>query len=122
VQETGGSAFAAQVAGKQDEAAFADASLVVAGGRAPGSTVRPFASIGLRYQLSGGNSVALAGFGGGGLDLAVAGVERARVVGTGSIGIEADLAPKLTLFGRASAERGEDDRQESVHAGVRLAF
>jgi hypothetical protein len=122
VQESGGSAFAAQVAGERDEAAFLDASLAVAGGRAAGSTLRPFASIGLRYQMSGRNSVALAGFGGGGLSLAVEGVERARVIGTGSIGIEADLAPKLTLFGVANAERGEDDRQESVHAGIRLAF
>jgi outer membrane autotransporter protein len=122
VQEGGPSAFAAQIAGERDEAAFVDASLALAGGRAIGATVRPFASIGLRYQLSGRNSVTLAGFGGGDLGLAIEGAKRAQVVGTGSLGIEADLAPKVTLFGIANAERGEDDHQESVHAGIRLAF
>jgi hypothetical protein len=122
VQETGGSAFAAQVEADRRDAAFVDGALTIAGGTHEGAAVRPFASFGLRYQLSGRDSVSTAGFGGGGLGLSVEGARRARLLASAAVGAEADLAPGLALFGTAQTERGRDDRQESVRAGLRFAF
>ncbi|UVO49735.1 autotransporter outer membrane beta-barrel domain-containing protein [Sphingomonas sp. SUN019] len=118
VAETGSTAFAAQVGKGSDTAAFVDGTVTVT----RSGSVRPFATFGLRYQAAGRASSALTGFGGGGLGLVVEGAERARLLGTAALGVEADLQSGVTLSSAVAAERGEDDRRESARIGVRFAF
>ncbi|HEX8413259.1 MAG TPA: autotransporter outer membrane beta-barrel domain-containing protein, partial [Sphingomicrobium sp.] len=122
LQEEGGSPLALTVARDRDTAAFADAKLAVFGGMQAAAKVQPYASIGVRYQLQGRGTTALASLDGGTFGLAADGASRARLVGTAALGAEAKLARNISLFGSANAETGLDDRRLSATAGIRVGF
>ena len=122
VAETGGSPFALTVARDRHVAGFADAALSFGRGEASLAPLRPFVSLGLRYQIQGTRTDALAGYAGGGLGLDAVGAPRARLVGTASGGITYRLESGLDIFATAASHTGSDDHQESISAGVRFRF
>ncbi len=122
VTETGGGAFALDVARRRDDAVFVDGALTFRGGMAEGAVVRPFLSLGARYQLDGRTPYALAALGGGGFGLQAAGAGRARLLATATVGADVALTERLTLFGALSGESGDADNRASARTGLRLAF
>jgi hypothetical protein len=84
--------------------------------------LRPFVSLGLRYQIKGSRTDAVAGYAGGGLGLTALGAARADLVGTAAAGLAYRLSTGLDLFSSVASQTGRDDHQESVTTGVRLRF
>lgn len=121
VSEDGG-AFALQVARDRHVAGFIDGGLTVARSDASTAAFRPFVGLGVRYQIEGRRSDAVAGYAGGPLSLTAYGASRARAVGTVSAGLTYRLTSGLDLFSTASAQTGRDDHQEAITTGVRLRF
>jgi hypothetical protein len=122
VTEGGASPFALRVARDRHVAGFADAGLSFARSDASDAALRPFVSLGARYQIEGRRVDAQAGYAGGGLGLTGVGASRARLVGTAAGGIGYRLSSGLDLFTTASAQTGRDDHQETITTGVRLRF
>lgn len=124
VAEAGGSAFALTVAKQRSTAAFVDGGLTFAGAVPAGgtATVRPYLTIGLRYQTQGRTPYALAGLGGGGLGLLATGAARAPVLAIATLGADVALSQRLALFGAISGESGDADHRAVARAGLRLAF
>jgi hypothetical protein len=122
VAEGGTNPFALRVARDRHVAGFADAGLSFARSEASDAALRPFVSLGARYQIEGRRVDALAGYAGGALGLTGVGASRARLVGTAAGGIGYRLASGLDLFTTASAQTGRDDHQETITTGVRLRF
>lgn len=122
VTEGGTNPFALRVARDRHVAGFADAGLSFARSEASDAALRPFVSLGARYQIEGRRVDALAGYAGGALGLTGVGASRARLVGTAAGGIGYRLASGLDLFTTASAQTGRDDHQETITTGVRLRF
>jgi hypothetical protein len=81
VSEAGGSAFALTVARDRHVAGFADAGLSFARSGNSAAPLRPFVSLGLRYQIKGSHTDAVAGYAGGLLGLTALGAARADLVG-----------------------------------------
>ena len=121
VTEAGGP-FALQVARDRHVAGFVDGGVMVARSDASTAPFRPFVSLGIRYQIEGRRTDALASYAGGPLGLTAFGASRAEAVGTASVGLSYRLAGGLELFSTASAQTGQDDHQESITTGVRLRF
>jgi hypothetical protein len=122
VVESGGNAFALDVARDRGNAVFVDGALTVSGGTQSDATVRPFLSVGVRHQFDGRTPYALAALGGGDYGLTAAGAPRASVLATATLGTDVVLSQRLVLFGAVSGEAGNADRRGSAHAGLRLAF
>jgi uncharacterized protein with beta-barrel porin domain len=122
VAETGNSPFALTVARNRHVAGFADGAVAFGRGETPVASFRPFVSFGVRYQIEGRRTDAVAGYAGGDLDLEALGARRTRLVGTASGGISYRLKNGLDIFATASSQTGSDDNQESVSSGVRLRF
>jgi hypothetical protein len=125
VAETGGSAFALNVARDRHVAGFADAGLFFGRTETFAAAFRPFVSLGARYQIQGQRSDALAGYAGGALGLEALealGARRAAFVGTVEAGTAYRLKSGLDLFAVAASQTGRDDHNESVTAGMRLRF
>ena len=122
VGEAGGSAFALTVARDRHVAGFADAGLSFARSDSSAAPLRPFVSLGLRYQIKGSRTDAVAGYAGGGLGLTALGAARADLVGTAAAGLAYRLTTGLDLFSSVASQTGRDDHQESVTTGVRLRF
>ena len=122
VTETGGTPFALTVGRDRHAAGFADGGLSFARAETSVAPFRPFVSLGVRYQLEGTRTDAVAGYSGGGLGLAALGAARSRMVGTAAAGVGYRLPSGLHLFASASSQTGKDDHQESITAGVRLPF
>jgi hypothetical protein len=120
--ETGGSAFALNVARDRHVAGFADAGLFFGRTETFAAAFRPFVSLGARYQIQGQRSDALAGYAGGVLGLEALGARRAAFVGTVEAGTAYRLKSGLDLFAVAASQTGRDDHNESVTAGMRLRF
>jgi hypothetical protein len=122
VSEAGGSAFALTVARDRHVAGFADAGLSFARSDSSAAPLRPFVSLGLRYQIKGSRTDAVAGYAGGGLGLTALGAARADLVGTAAAGLAYRLSTGLDLFSSVASQTGRDDHQESMTTGVRLRF
>jgi outer membrane autotransporter protein len=122
VNETGGSPFALTVARDRHVAGFADGAVAFGRSEASAAPFRPFVSLGVRYQLEGTRTDALAGYAGGGLGLEALDAPRAKLVGTASGGIAYRLQSGLDIFATAASQTGSDDHQESISTGVRLRF
>ncbi|KQM21536.1 hypothetical protein [Novosphingobium sp. Leaf2] len=122
VTEDGGSPFALAVARERDHAVFVDGALTFTGGMRQTATVRPYLSVGVRYQVDGRTPYALAALGGGGYGLLAAGASRAAVLATATVGADVALTSRLTLFGSLSGEAGDADNRASARTGLRLAF
>lgn len=117
-----GSVFALSVARDRHVAGFADAGLTFARSDVSEAPLRPFVSLGLRYQFKGNRIDALGGYAGGGLGLTALGAARADLVGTAAAGLAYRLTTGLDLFSTVSSQTGRDDHQESISTGVRLRF
>jgi hypothetical protein len=122
VSEAGGSAFALTVARDRHVAGFADAGLSFARSDSSAAPLRPFVSLGLRYQIKGSRTDAVAGYAGGGFGLTALGAARADLVGTAAAGLAYRLSTGLDLFSSVTSQTGRDDHQESVTTGVKLRF
>jgi hypothetical protein len=124
--ETGGTPFALNVAGDRQNAVFVDAGLSFRGGVEPESVVKPYLSLGVRYQVKGDDTAALAGFAGSGqglgLRLVSEGASRTPLRATAALGADVVLSPNMVLFGTASLEGGEADTRYGAQAGLRFAF
>jgi len=117
-----GGPFALTVARDRHVAGFADAGIGFGRSEASPAPFRPFVSLGVRYQLEGRRTDALAGYAGGGLGLEALGAARSRVVGTASAGVAYRFANDLDLFSTAAAQTGRDDHAETISTGVRFRF
>lgn len=122
VAEAGGSPFALTVARDRHVAGFADGAVLFGRSEASAAPFRPFVALGLRYQIEGRRTDALAGYAGGGLGLEALGAPRSRLAGTASGGVAYRLNGGLDLFATAASQIGRDDYQESASAGVRFRF
>ncbi|WP_288418052.1 autotransporter outer membrane beta-barrel domain-containing protein, partial [uncultured Novosphingobium sp.] len=121
VVEGGGSPFALTVRGDRQWAGFADASLKFEklDTQAP---LRPWITLGGRYQLHGRTPVAVAGFGGGGAGLVAYGASRARLSGTVDAGLDATVAPNVDLFVNGTSEFSVRGSRTGVNGGVKISF
>ena len=121
IVEAGGP-LALTVARDRHVAGFANGGFTFGRSDASDAAFRPFVGLGVRYQLEGRRTDALAGYAGGGLGLEALGAARTRAVGTATAGIVYRLTTGLDLFSTASAQTGRDDHRESISTGVRLRF
>ena len=119
--ETGGP-FALTVAADRHVASFADAGVGFARAETSTAAFRPFVSLGLRYQIEGQRTDAVAGYAGGPLGLVALGAGRARTVGTIAAGLTQRVTDGLDLFSTASAQTGSSDNRAAISTGVRLRF
>ncbi|WP_167706650.1 autotransporter outer membrane beta-barrel domain-containing protein [Sphingobium fuliginis] len=122
VAEGGDSPYVLEVARERDHAVFVDGGLTFKGGMQDGAAMRPYLTVGMRYQVEGRAPFALAALGGGDLGLAATGASRAPVLATATMGTDVVLSSSLTLFGSLSGEAGDADRRASARVGLRLAF
>lgn len=120
--ETGNSPYGLEVARERDHAVFVDGGLTFKGGIQDGAALRPYLTVGTRYQVEGRAPFALAALGGGDFGLAATGALRAPVLAIAMMGTDAVLSSNLTLFGSLSGEAGDADRHASARVGLRLAF
>jgi len=121
VAEAGGP-FALTVARDRHRAGFADLGIGVARSEASDAAFRPYATLGVRYQLEGRRADAVAAYAGGPLGLVALGAQRARAVATAAAGLSARVTEALELFSTASVQAGRDDSREAVSTGLRLRF
>jgi uncharacterized protein with beta-barrel porin domain len=122
VAEEGGSAYALTVARERDHAVFVDGALTFKGGMREGAKLRPYLSLGARYQVDGRTPYAVAALGGGGFGLEAAGAARASLLATATLGADFAVSSKLTLFGALNGEAGDADNRAGANVGLRLAF
>lgn len=124
--ETGGNAFALNVAGDRQNAVLVDAGLNFSGGVEAQAPIKPYLSLGVRYQVEGEDTAALAGFAGSGqgleLRLVSEGASRTPLRATAALGADVVLSPQLVLFGAATLEGGDADARYGAQAGLRFAF
>jgi hypothetical protein len=121
VDEAGG-AFALDVARDRHVSGFVDGGVTLTRSDASAAPLRPYVSLGVRYQIEGRRTDAVAGYAGGPLELVAFGAQRARAVGTAAAGVSYRLNGGLDLFSTVAAQTGRDDHQESISTGVRLRF
>jgi len=122
VNETGGSPFALNVVRSGQTAAFIDGALTLRGDGEADAAIKPYLTVGVRYQPQGRDVDALASLGGGNYGLLAEGAARARVVGTAELGGNVALSSQLTLFGAFAGQAGDGDRHAEARAGLRLNF
>ncbi|EJL31523.1 autotransporter domain-containing protein, partial [Novosphingobium sp. AP12] len=122
VAEGGDSPYVLEVARERDHAVFVDGGLTFKGGMQDGAAMRPFLTVGMRYQVEGRAPFALAALGGGDLGLAATGASRAPVLATATMGTDVVVSSSLTLFGSLSGEAGDADKRASARVGLRMAF
>jgi len=122
VNETGGSPFALNVVRSGQTAAFIDGALTLRGDGEADAAIKPYLTVGVRYQPQGRDVDALASLGGGNYGLLAEGAARARVLGTAALGGNVALSSQLTLFGVLAGQAGEGDRHAEGRAGLRLSF
>lgn len=120
--EQGGSPFALTVARDRHVAGFGDGFLRLGRSELSAAPFRPFVSFGVRYQIEGRRTDALAGYAGGGLGLDALGAQRSKMVGSVAGGVDYRFSNGLDIFATAGSQTGSDDHQESASAGVRLRF
>lgn len=120
--ESGGSPFALEVARSRDTAAFVDGAVTFRRNSQSDATVRPYLTVGIRYQAEGRGTDALAALGGGSYGLLAEGASRAPVVATATLGGDIALSSRLTLFGALGGQLGTGDRRGEGRAGLRLSF
>lgn len=122
VAETGGSPFALTLGSDRHVAGFGDGAVSFGRSAESAAAVRPFVSLGMRYQIQGERTDALGGYAGGDLDLYALGPARARLVGTAAAGVTYRLQHGIDLFATAASQTGDGDHRESASGGVRIRF
>ncbi|WP_457353398.1 autotransporter outer membrane beta-barrel domain-containing protein [Sphingomonas sp. UYP23] len=122
VIETGASPFALDVARRRQDAAFVDGAVTFSRVTTTTARVKPYLTVGLRYQVDGRAPTARASLTGSGSGLLADGALRAPVVATAMLGGELLLSKSTTLFGGVSAESGDADQRAAARVGVKVAF
>jgi hypothetical protein len=122
VAESGNSPYVLEVEHERDHAVFVDGGLTFKGGMQDGAALRPYLTVGMRYQVEGRAPFALAALGGGGSGLVATGASRAPVLATATMGADVAVTSTLMLFGAVSGEAGNADRRGGARVGLRLAF
>jgi hypothetical protein len=117
-----GSPFALTLTRQSLTASFVDAGVSLERSGRSNAPLRPFGTLGLRYQLQGTGTRATGGYGGVAPDLLALGVARAPLVGTATAGVSYRFANGLDLYASGSALIGSGDRQGTAMAGLRLSF
>jgi hypothetical protein len=120
--ETGASAFVLNVARNRDWAAFADGALTFEGGQRGVSAVRPYLTLGVRYQFEGRTPYAVAALDGGTFALGARGVSRAPVVASATLGWDIAVSSRVSVFAAATGETGDADHRFSSRGGLKIAF
>jgi adhesin HecA-like repeat protein len=123
VDETGGSPFALTVASNKRWAGFADAGLAIS----PSANktlwgMRPWLSVGVRYQFEGRRVSALGEYADGGFGLSADGAARARVEAIVAAGLEAQVAPQVSVFVTGGGDFASRTTDGHANAGVKLVF
>lgn len=111
--------FGLSVAGKTSNASFLDGTLAL---QRNDGAVRPWASLGLRHQVSGRHTSAVAGFTGVTGDFVSYGVARGGTLATAGAGVAADLGSGISLFGTYQGEFSEVGNGHNVNVGLRVNF
>lgn len=122
VSETSNSAFLLDVARRHERATFVTGSLTFTGGERAGTIFKPYLTLGVRYQAEGRLPEAVASIDDGGLGLLADGAPRARAVAAGTLGFDAPVTSRLTLFGGIDGEAGRRDRRYGGRVGAKLAL
>jgi fibronectin-binding autotransporter adhesin len=119
--ESGGGAFALDVAGCTYRATFLNADLKL---QAPGSSrLRPWVTAGVRHRVDGGHAiVASAAFTGSGTAFSVSGAERKRTLPHVGAGLNLTLASRLSLFLDGGAEFSADYGERHINSGIIFHF
>ncbi len=120
--ETGGGAFALDVARRSSHAMFVDGELTLRGGMATGARVKPWISAGVRHQLNGRATLATGGFVGTDASFSVPGVSRQATLATAGAGLSVLVTPGLDLFAAYRGEFGSDGTGTNLNGGLRLMF
>lgn len=119
--ETGSAAFILEIERERTKATFADASLVMRGGREENSAIRPFARIGVRHQLDGENVYASGRFAGMTTSFTVPGAARKKTVVTAGAGLAAEISSGFRIFAAYEGEFG-GGTGTFLNAGLRIGF
>jgi hypothetical protein len=95
-------------------------ALTFLGGQSKGAGLRPYLSLGMRYQVDGRAPHPLAALGGS-YGLEAVGVPRAPILATAAVGADLALSSRLTLW---DPERrgGDADNRASARTSLRLMF
>ena len=117
-----GSPFALTLGRQALTASFVDAGVSLERSTLSDAALRPFGTLGLRYQLQGAKTQATGGYGGIDATLLALGVSRAPLVGTATAGLSYRVAYGVDVYASGSALIGSGDRQGTAMAGLRLAF
>ena len=120
VTETGGGAFALQVAGQKYKLTTLTADLKVSGPL--GASLKGWVEGGVRHRLDGDAITATAAFIGTGTSFTVNGVGRAKTVGHLGAGADLTVAKNVDLFVNGDAEIDGGNGGHSVNGGVRIRF
>lgn len=119
-RETGGGAFALDIAKRTYDATFLTADLKL---EAPGTeSLRPWLSVGVRHKLDGDAISAIGGIVGTGTTYSVAGVERRRTLPHVGGGLNVAISASVSLFVNGDAEFSGSNGQQHVNGGVSFKF
>lgn len=120
IAESGGGAFALDVAEQSYKATFMTGDLKL---EAPGlATLRPWAAAGIRHLLEGDAITATGGFAGTHANYAVAGAERKKTLPHLGAGVDVAVSASLSLFLSGDAELSGVNGEQHVNGGIRLKF
>lgn len=119
--EASATPFALAVRGDRRDASFVDGAVTLRS--APeGEMIQSWVKAGVRQQLTGAGSFALAGFRGAGAGLLGTGAERSETTALVGAGLAADLGGGIRLFGNYQAEFGGSGNGHNATIGFRLGF
>jgi outer membrane autotransporter protein len=120
VTESGGGAFALDVAGRTYDATFLSADLKL---EAPGmESLRPWLAAGVRSRVDGSATVATGAFTGTGTTYTVAGVERKKTLPHVGAGIDFAVSKSVSLFVNGDAEFNGRNKEQNANVGVTIRF
>lgn len=114
VTEQGGGAFALTVQARKESTWFVDGQVELIGGQDAGARLHPFASLGLRSMVSGGEGSASATLAGLATPITVTGLRRGDTLVTGGAGLAYDLRKGLTVSASYAGEFGDGGRQAGL--------
>lgn len=120
IAETGGGAFALDVAKRTYEATFltADVKLEAPGGE----SLRPWVALGMRRKIGGDAIRATAAFSGSNISYTVMGADRAATTAHTAGGVNVAVTDTLSLFVNGDVEFSGSNGQQQVNGGISFRF
>ncbi|MDG2527928.1 hypothetical protein [Caulobacter endophyticus] len=114
IAEQGGGAFALAIQGRKESTWFVDGQVELIGGQDAGARLHPFASLGFRSMVGGGESSASATLEGLPTVITARGLGRADTLATAGAGFAYDLRKGLTISASYAGEFGDGGRQAGL--------